>query len=109
MAEVTELSDSTFQSEVLESAEPVLVDFWAPTCLPCRQIAPLVEELAAENAGSLKVVKLNVHENPNVAMQFQVMSIPTLMIFKNGEVVERFVGLQPKPRLQEAVDQAMQA
>ena len=106
MADITELSDSNFQSEVLDSTEPVLVDFWAPWCGPCRMIAPAVEELASENAGSLKVGKLNIDDNPNLASQFGVSSIPTLMIFKNGEVVDRFVGVQPKSRLQEAVDQA---
>jgi thioredoxin 1 len=106
MADMTELSESNFQSEVLDSTEPVLVDFWAPWCGPCRMIAPAVEELASENAGSLRVAKLNIDDNPNLASQFGVSSIPTLMIFKNGEVVDRFVGVQPKSRLQEAVDQA---
>ena len=106
MANVTELSDSTFQSEVLESSEPVLIDFWAPWCRPCLMIAPLVEELAAENLGSLKVGKVNIDENPKIATNFGVSSIPTLMIFKDGEVVDRFVGVQPKNRLQEAIDQA---
>jgi thioredoxin 1 len=84
----------------------VLVDFWAPWCGPCRQIAPLVEQLAGENAGSAKVLKLNVDDAPRAAQSYGVSSIPTLMVFKNGEVVDRFVGVQPKTRLQDAIDAA---
>ncbi|OHB79916.1 MAG: thioredoxin [Planctomycetes bacterium RBG_16_64_12] len=109
MANVTELSDSDFASEVLQATEPVLVDFWAPWCGPCRMIAPLVEELASENAGSLKVAKINIDDNPNIATQYGVSSIPTLLVFKAGEVVDRFVGVQPKHRLQDAIDQALEA
>ncbi|MGQ9574476.1 MAG: thioredoxin [Thermoguttaceae bacterium] len=105
MAHVRELSESSFAAEVLESAEPVLVDFWAPWCGPCRAVAPVVEQLASENAGKLKVAKLNVDENQNLAAKYNVTSIPTLMIFHNGEVVDRFVGVQPKARLQQAIDQ----
>jgi thioredoxin len=103
---VQEVNDVNFSSEVLESAEPVLVDFWAPWCGPCRQIAPLVEQLAGENAGSAKIVKLNVDDAPSSAQNYGVSSIPTLMVFKGGEVVDRFVGVQPKTRLQEAIDAA---
>lgn len=106
MANLTELSDSNFETEVLKSSQPVLVDFWAPWCGPCRMIAPMVEELASEYAGSVKVTKINIDESPNAAQQFGVSSIPTLMIFKGGEVVDRFVGVQPKNRLQEALDAA---
>ena len=109
MANLIELSEHNFQSEVLESAEPVLVDFWAPWCGPCRHIAPVVEALATENAGSLKVAKVNIDDSPNVAASYGVSSIPTLMIFKNGDVVDRFVGVQPKNRLQDAIDQAIGA
>ena len=103
---VLEVNDDNFDSEVLQSSNPVLVDFWAPWCGPCRQIAPVVEELAGENDGSALVTKLNVDEAPNAAQNYGVSSIPTLMVFKNGEVVDRFVGLQPKTRLQEAIDAA---
>ena len=107
MADVVELSDSDFESQVLQAAEPVLVDFWAPWCGPCRMIAPLVKELASENSGSLKVAKVNIDNSPNVATQYGVTSIPTLIVFKNGEVVDRFIGIQPKQRLQEAIDEAV--
>ncbi|MEX2168165.1 MAG: thioredoxin [Pirellulales bacterium] len=103
---VAEIDDQNFQTEVLQSQTPVLVDFWAPWCGPCRQIAPVVEQLAGENAGSAKVVKLNVDVAQAAAQNYGVSSIPTLMVFKNGEVVDRFVGVQPKSRLQEALDAA---
>ena len=106
MAQVAEFTDSNFEGEVIQSAEPVLVDFWAPWCGPCRQIAPTVEELANEYDGSVKVGKVNIDDSPNTAQSYGVSSIPTLMVFKGGEVVDRFVGVQPKNRLQEALDSA---
>lgn len=106
MANVKEISDQDFEAEVLKAAGPVLVDFWAPWCGPCRMIAPLVEELATENAGDIKMMKINIDDSPNTAATYGVSSIPTLMIFKGGEVADRFVGVQPKKRLQDAIDQA---
>jgi thioredoxin 1 len=100
---VTEFTDVNFDQEVLHAATPVLVDFWAPWCQPCRMIAPVIEQLAAEN-GDVKIGKVNVDNSPAAAAQYGVSSIPTLMVFKGGEVVERFVGVQPKGRLQEALD-----
>lgn len=103
---VSEFTDGNFKSEVLDSQQPVLVDFWAPWCGPCRMIAPMIEELAGEYKGSIKIGKLNIDDSPNAAMNYGVSSIPTLMVFKNGDVVERFVGVQPKNRLQAALDEA---
>jgi thioredoxin 1 len=104
--QVKELSDRDFETEVLQSDKPVLIDFWAPWCGPCRMLAPVVEELASENTDGVIVAKINIDDSPNTAATYGVSSIPTLMIFKNGEVVDRFVGVQPKKRLQEAIDQA---
>jgi len=106
MANIVELSDASFEAEVLQANQPVLVDFWAPWCGPCRMITPVIEELATENADSVKFTKLNIDDSPNVAATYGISSIPTLMIFKGGEVVDRFVGVQPKNRLQNALDEA---
>lgn len=93
---LTVLTDSNFQSEVLESERPVLVDFWAAWCGPCRMIAPVVEELAAEYEGRAKIGKLDIDNNSQVAMQYGIRSIPTLLIFKDGQVVDQVVGVVPK-------------
>ena len=103
---VHEFNDDNFDSEVLQASEPVLVDFCAPWCGPCRQIAPMIDELAGENLGSIKIGKINIDDSPSAAQQYGVSSIPTLMLFKNGDVSERFVGVQPKARLQESLDAA---
>ena len=103
MAEVTKLSEATFQEEVSAASEPVLVDFWAEWCGPCKMIAPILDEIADEQDGSLKVAKLNVDEAPAVAREFQVMSIPTLILFKDGEPAARIVGAKGKGQLLEEI------
>ena len=98
------LTDTNFDESVIKSSVPVLVDFWAEWCGPCRMIAPTVEVLATEYGGKVTIGKLNVDDNPNTAMQFGVRSIPTLLLFKGGEVVESVVGLTDKTRLQALLD-----
>jgi thioredoxin 1 len=101
---VLEITDDNFQSTVLDSAEPVLVDFWAPWCGPCKMIAPAIEELANDYQGKVRVGKLNTDDNPKVASSLGVSAIPTVMLFKGGNVVERLVGMQPKTRMSSAID-----
>ncbi|CAN5814045.1 MAG: thioredoxin [Cyanobacteria bacterium J06623_4] len=94
-----QVTDSTFKQEVLESETPVLVDFWAPWCGPCRMVAPVVDEISEQYDGQVKVVKVNTDENPSVASQYGIRSIPTLMIFKGGQRVDMVVGAVPKTTL----------
>ena len=93
------VTDASFQDVVLKSDRPVLLDCWAPWCGPCRMIGPIMEQLAAESSGRYRIAKLNVDENPRTAAQFQIQSIPTMLIFKNGSLVDRLVGALPKPAI----------
>ena len=104
MAEILELSDSTFEAEVLKSDLPVVVDFWAEWCGPCRQIAPIIKQLAEEYGDRVKITKLNVDEAPQSAGNFGVRSIPTVLAFRGGEVVEQLVGARPKSAFIEMVE-----
>ena len=99
MSAAAPVTDASFKEEVLDSEIPVLVDFWAPWCGPCRMVAPVVDEMSEQYAGQIKVVKLNTDENPNIASQYGIRSIPTLMIFKGGQRVDMVVGAVPKTTL----------
>jgi thioredoxin len=108
MASTFEVTDDTFQAKVIESESPVLVDFWAPWCGPCRVVAPVLEAIAAERP-ELSIAKLNIDENQQTAANFQVLSIPTLILFKGGEAVKTVIGAYPKKRLEEELEPALTA
>ena len=103
---VGKVSDTNFDAEVLKSKEPVVVDFWAEWCGPCKMIAPALEEIAGSLNGKVKIVKLNVDENPATAQKYGIMSIPTLMLFKNGELASRQVGAAPRQKLEQWITSA---
>ena len=107
MSKPVEVNDSNFDQVVLKAEKPVLVDFWAAWCGPCRMVAPVVEELVGEYDGKVTMAKLNVDENPKTASQFGIMSIPTLIIFKNGSPVSNIVGFRPKAELKRTLDAAL--
>jgi thioredoxin 1 len=109
MSKPVAVSEQTFEAEVLRSPTPVLVDFWAEWCGPCRLIAPIVEEFATEYDGRLKVAKVDVDDNQNLAMRYSIMSIPTLGVFRDGQMVDRIVGYMPKAELKRRLDGALQA
>jgi thioredoxin 1 len=104
---VSEVNDVTFDQEVLKASVPVLIDFWAPWCGPCKAIAPVVEELAGEYNGRVKIVKMNIDDNPQTPSKYGVRGIPTLMLFKGGSVAEQIVGALPKSRLVHVIDRAL--
>ena len=106
MADIKHVSDADFQAEVLESEQPVLVDFWAPWCGPCRVVAPVLEEIAGERP-ELKLVKLNIDENQQTAMNFQIHAIPTMVLFRNGQEAKRIQGAMPKKRLEAELEPAL--
>ncbi len=104
--QITEVTDDSFQAEVIESETPVLVDFWAPWCGPCRVVAPVLEDIASER-DDVRIVKLNVDENQQTAATFQVLSIPTLILFKHGQVAKKVIGAYPKKRLEAELEPAL--
>jgi len=100
---VKEITDANFEDEVINSPQPVVIDLWAEWCMPCRMIAPIIEELAQEYDGKVKFGKLNVDENRNIAIRYSIQAIPTLLIFKDGQLVQKFVGLRSKADLQREI------
>jgi len=104
MGKPRDVTDATFDQEVIKASKPVLVDFWAPWCGPCRMVAPIVEELAEEYAGKVEFVKLNTDENPTTALTYGIRSIPTLLVFKDGKPVGQIIGFRPKRDLKQRLD-----
>ncbi len=104
---ILELNDSVFESEVINSDKPVLVDFWAPWCGPCKALGPVIDEISKDYEGKVKVGKVNVDENPEISMKFGIRSIPTLIVFKDGDVLEQVIGAVPKSEIKKAIDKAL--
>jgi len=107
MSTVQSVTDADFETIVLQSEVPVLVDFWAPWCGPCKMIAPVLDALAAEYAGRVRIVKLDIDQNPNTALAYQVRSIPLLLVFKNGQIVARQIGATGQAQLRQMLEQAL--
>jgi thioredoxin 1 len=107
MSKPVEIEEAKFEEDVLKASLPVLVDFWAPWCGPCRMVAPVVEELAKEYDGKVSFVKVNVDNSPKVAGKYGIMSIPTLMLFKAGQPIETMIGFRPKDELKKGLDKAL--
>ena len=107
MSNLLQLSDTEFEDKVINSGLPVLVDFWAPWCGPCRMLSPIIEDLSSEYQGRIVFAKMNTDENPVTPGQFNVMSIPSLLLFKDGQLLDRSVGMRPKPQLKEWLDKAL--
>lgn len=107
MSSAISVTSATFEAEVLKSNIPVLVDFWAPWCGPCQRLGPIIDEIIEEYAGKLKVVKLNIDDNGDVATKYGIMSIPTIMIFKDGEIANKQVGLLPKPAIKQLINSSL--
>jgi len=107
MSKPVEIEEAKFDEAVLKSTMPVLVDFWAPWCGPCRMVAPVVDELSDDYDGKVSFVKINVDDNPKIASQYGVMSIPTLMVFKEGKPVDTIIGFRPKDELKKSLDTAL--